>query len=300
MKKNINLYVLFIQQSNCVFEMFEKVRQGWAMGSVTRRLVFKDKALLYYPLVGAVVGILEAIAIFAALFFARGSSLVYLVGLIAYYIIVFFTSTYILMAMFVAFRSFVNGEKIGMAQAFGKVRPYLKLILEWAVFNTIVVLVVRMIESKLGNVGRFIFGAVVSVGLAIATFFAVPVILDKKVGPIEAVKESSQFIIQHFSKTFGGFVYSDLYSLMFVLLGVFVLFAGVVAGIAASLPAVAVAAAAFGFVLMIFGALLSYTLLNIFKFVVYEHESGKPLPEGFSEDMIKNAVKQKRVKTAIV
>ena len=54
--------------------MFDNIKKGWAVGSATRKLVFQDKDLLYYPLFGMVVALVEFLVIFLVpLIFFQGS-----------------------------------------------------------------------------------------------------------------------------------------------------------------------------------------------------------------------------------
>lgn len=274
--------------------MFDNIKKGWAVGSATRKLVFQDKDLLYYPLLGMVVALVEFLVIFLVpLVLFKGSDLLSLVELVVFYVITFFTSTYVLMAMYLAFRSFIAGKRIGMGEAFNQVAPYWLLILEWAVFSTIILMIVRVIESRLGFISRILFGSLMSLGIAIATYFAVPVMLDKKLGPIGTVEESAKFTIQNFGTTFGGFAYSELYSLMLTIAGIVILIFGFVLGLAVGQPILSILSIAAGFLLIVFSVLLNYTLINVFKLIIYEHANGKPLPNGFDDAMISSAMNRK-------
>ncbi len=276
--------------------MLSNIKKGWELGKATRKLVFKDKKLMIFPLVAAIAVIAEMVAILlpSTLFLAVNSNSFYyfILALILFYFVVTFTSTYIIMAMFIGFRSFSNKQPIGFKDAFKQVRPYTKLIAEWSLFYAVIIVGIRLLESRIRGIAGIILGAAVAFAIGIATLFVVPVILDKKLGPIKALKESSSFIIKNFGKTFGGLAYVDLYGLAIILLGILALIAGfflvsfnLIIGAAVILIGIGIAA---------IGGMITSMLSNIFRLIMYDFLSYGTIPEGFTPDMLKNAVKQKR------
>lgn len=278
--------------------MFENVKAGWALGKQVRKLVFSDRGLVLYPILSAVVIFAEMLVIFASFYLiapfshSLGPGPVYVVALFIFYLVSTFTSTYILVALLLAFRAYASGHRISMGEAFSQTRQYAKLILEWAIFFSIVLLVIRLIEQRLGAIGRIIFGLVAGIAITVATIFVVPVIMDNRVGPIKAVKISAEFFVRNFGKAFGGFVYSDLYNLMFIASGVLLIVVGALAAGVSGMLGIAVVV--FGFVLMVFGMIMNFLTINVFKLMLYEYMNGKGLPSGISEELMKNAVKRKQ------
>ena len=264
--------------------MFENITAGWKLGGAVRKLIFEDKKLMVFPIVAAIVILVETVAIFASLFlFGAGSSVPFIAWLVIYYIIVYFTSTYILVAMLIAFRSFGTKTPVGFAGAFSKASGYFVQIFEWAVFESIVTMIIRVIEQRLGYVGAAIFGLAASMAMGTATAFAIPVIVDKKMGPIDTLKESTNFIIKNFGKTFGGLIYSELYSLIFIVAGIAMVILGLFTlGLLAVL----------GIALVVFGAMMSYLISNVYRFVLYDYMNGGKLPKGITDDMVKSSVKR--------
>ena len=275
--------------------MLSNIKKGWELGKATRKLVFKDKKLMIFPLVAAIAVIAEIIAILlpSALFLVANSNSFYyfILVLLLFYFVVTFTSTYIIMAMFIGFRSFSNKQPIGFKDAFKQVRPYTKLIAEWSLFYAVIIVGIRLLESRIRGIAGLIFGAAVAFAIGIATLFVVPVILDKKLSPIKALKESSSFIIKNFDKTFGGLAYVDLYGLAIIFLGILLVIAGfslisfnLIIGAAVILVGIGIA---------VIGGIITSMLSNIFRLIMYDFLSYGKVPEGFTPDMLKNAVKQK-------
>ena len=97
-----------------------------------------------------------------------------------------------------------------------------------------------------------------------ASMFAIPVIIDNKVGPIDAIKTSAKFIFKNFGKTFGGFAYADVYSILIILAGIALIIGGVV--LATSVLALGVIIGVLGFGVFVFGILFSYVIGNVLRY----------------------------------
>jgi hypothetical protein len=150
----------------------------------------------------------------------------------------------------------------------------------------------RVLESRFRGIIRIIVSAAASLAIAIATFFAVPAILNERIGPIRAVEESVHTIRRNFGMTFGGVIYVDLYTLMFSLSGFLVLIAGIFLVAYTGLIAFAFVIMA-GVVLLVLGIVLNYTYMNILKLILYDYLNNKGLPTGIDEDLLKNAIRRR-------
>ena len=274
--------------------LFENVTNGWKLGSATRKLVFKDKQLLLYPVLSMLITVVLMAAIFLPTILISRSvySPLFILGVIIFYIIVSFVSTYLLMALLIAFRSYTKGKKISIGEAMHLTAPYTVQIFEWALFYTVLIMILRAIESRFGGIGRLIIGSIGSLAISAATLFAVPVILDKKVGPITAVKESAAMLIHNFGNTFGGIVYSDLYGLNVSLPGILLIVVAVLSATASI--GLLIILGVTGFALLALGSIISYTTSNAFRLILYDYTNGRGLPDGFTKEMMQSAIKQKR------
>ncbi|MCW6170796.1 MAG: DUF6159 family protein [Thermoplasmatales archaeon] len=284
--------------------MFERMKAGWRLARQVRESVSRSKSLFYYPLISGIVAIAVFAFTFVSLFISfplnftvGGSVEIYILSLLVAYIVVGFVSTLILLAMLIAYRANNSGSPVSLREAFGRAWAYRLQALEWALFYTMLVVILRIIESRLRGIAQLVIGAVGSMMIAIATFFAIPSILDNKSGPIKAVKESVSTITRNFGTTFGGVAYVDLYTLIFTLGGFALLLLGIFL-ISVALPVfILVALIIAGIALMAFGVVLNYTYMNVLKLVLFDYINGKGLPEGFNEDDIKSAIKRKKSRT---
>ena len=275
--------------------MFENLKNGWKLGSATRKLIFGDKGLLVYPIVGGIITFLLALALFVPLVLtiATASNTLILAAVILFGFVSTFVSIYFLVALLLAFRQYSRtGKKMAMGDALAQASQYWVQILEWAVFYTIIVTILRAIESRIQGIGGFLIGAIGSMALALATIFVVPSIIDNKTGPIKSIENSVKMITKNFGTTFGGIIYSDLYALMFVIPGILLFVLGIIIAFGASIPGIALAIV--GIVLFVFGIMLNYVTSNAFILILYDYVNTGKLPKGFTEEMMDNAIRKKK------
>ena len=275
--------------------MFENLKNGWKLGSATRKLIFGDKELLVYPIIGGIITFLLALVLFVPLVLtiATASNTLILAAVILFGFLSTFVSIYFLVALLLAFRQYSRtGKKMSMGNALSQASQYWVQILEWAVFYTIIVTILRAIESRIQGIGGFLIGAIGSMALALATIFVVPSIIDNKTGPIKSIENSVKMITKNFGSTFGGIIYSDLYALMFVIPGILLFFLGIIIAFGAFIPGIALAIV--GIVLFVFGIMLNYVTSNAFILILYDYVNTGKLPKGFTEEMMDNAIRKKK------
>lgn len=272
---------------------YSRIGAGWSLARSVRALISGDRGLLIYPVVSGIIGIVLFAATFAASYLVQSSVPIHwriIAGLVAAYIVTAFVSTYFLVALLIAFKSYQQDQRIGMGEALSRTRPYTIRILEWALFYTVLVMILRAIESRFRGISQLIVSGIGSLGITIATFFAVPAILEKKLGPVGAVRESLGIIRSTIGPIFGGVAYIDLYTLVFSLSGFAVMIAGFVFMPDTLLKFVVGGA---GAALLVLGLVLNYTYFNIFKLILYDYFNGGKLPDGFDEEIVQAAIRRR-------
>ncbi|HKJ96980.1 MAG TPA: DUF6159 family protein [Thermoplasmataceae archaeon] len=272
---------------------FTGLKAGWSLAKSVRALVSGDRSLLIYPVISGIIGVvLFGLTFLGSLFIPIDFPVHWkiIVGVAISYVVTGFVSTYFLVAMLISFKSYEAGDRIGMGEALARTRPYTVRILEWAIFYTILVMILRAIESRFRGISQIVVAGVGSLGITIATFFAVPAILEKKVGPIDAVKESLGTIRRTVGPVFGGVVYIDLYTLIFTLGGMLLALAG---GIFMPNLVLKVILIGTGVAIMVLGMVLNFTYFNILKLLLYDYFNGEKLPEGIDETLVQQAIKRR-------
>lgn len=286
------------------------IKNGFRAANATRKLVFSDKELFAYPIIAALVSIAIAALVLELILTAylagtfsglTAAELAFMaiITFVALYFIIFFVTSFFTVAMLLAFRAHGRRSKMGIGEALGKTAPYTKLILEWSAFYTIIVTIIHLIESAIrgmfsrygvvGNVLSGLFTGGISLGLAAAVAFSLPVIIDEEKGPIATMKSSISFIMKNFGDTFGGLLFAEIFQIMLLLVGIGVMVLGILSG---SLVLAKVLALA-GMVIIIAGVLLRYVLFNCFKLIIYDYKTRGTLPKGFDAKLIESSINRK-------
>ena len=275
------------------------MKAGWRLAKTVRQSVARNSGIFYYPIISGIVSVAVFIAISVSLFVAIPLSsggdtiLFYLGSLFLAYILIAFISTYILLSMLIAYRAFNSGNPVTIRNSLGKAWEYRLQALEWSVFYSVLIMILRIIESRMRGIGGMVIGVMGSLMITIATFFAVPSILDNRSGPIKAIEQSVSTIRKNFGETFGGVAYVDLYTLMFTLSGVIIFMLGLVV-LSSILPLIFVASiVVVGLILIALGLILNFTYMNVLKLVIFDYINGRGLPQGFNEADINAAIKRR-------
>ena len=279
--------------------MFERMRAGWRLARSVRKSVSKDREAYFYPILSGVVGVVIMTATFIALYlavpfnFSNGNYVIYIVGFLIAYVVVSFLSIVFLMGMLIGYRSVLDGNPVSMRKSLSKAWEYKKQALEWAIFYFIVTMIIRMIERRFRGIATVLIAAVASYAIAIATFFAIPVILKNRTGPVETIKESTSFIARNFGRTFGGIIYVDLYTLVFTLGGIIILILDFMFLFHVFSLILVLSVASAGIIMVVAGFILNFTYTNIFKYVLYDYMNGGKLPSEISEDDVEKSIRRK-------
>ena len=261
----------------------------WRLAKTVRKSVARDRGIFLYPLLSGMVSAAVFILIFVSLSVAipvtsgGDSPLFYIGSLFLAYIMIAFFSTYILLSMLIAYRAFNSGNPLTIRNSMRKAWEYRLQALAWSVFYSVLIMILRVIESRIRGIGGMIIGGMGSFMITIATFFAIPAILDNRSGPIKAVEQSVSTIRNNSGETFGGVAYVDLYTMAFTLIGVVLFIMGLLV-LSSMLPLIVLAVIVIvGLILMTHGLILNFTHMNVLKPVLFDYINGKGLPQGFDE-----------------
>ncbi len=206
-----------------VFGFLTNIKNGFLAANEVRRVVLSDPQLFIYPILAVIICAFAFLALGAMSYLVlltTQSLLATLIALFILYVVIVFISVYFLVAMLIAFREFANKKKIAMGDALSRANQYIGLIFEWVVFISVIKVILDIIEiaissvlSRYGFIGNIIarlITGVASFALAVASLFAIPIIIDEKTGPVQTIKSSTKFIIHNWGETFGGFVYTEI------------------------------------------------------------------------------------------
>jgi Family of unknown function (DUF6159) len=160
-----------------------------------------------------------------------------------------------------------------LAQAWGR----RNVIFSWAIVSAVVGTVIRLLEQRLGILGRVI-GVAGGLAWAVATFLVIPVLAFEDVGPIEAVKRSSHILKARFGTIARGglrfgflFLGLSLCALLVLAVGVFAIVkhAYVIGGVVAVV----------GFVLLVGISMYGSAAGMYMRTILYRYATDQSIPD---------------------
>lgn len=271
--------------------MFQTIGRTWNLAKLSWGVLMKDKELVLFPVL-AFLAVAVIVAVFASIGLATGSldrldaavnsregsaseSLtiwdvaLYVIGFVAVtYAVIFFNAALIAAAI-----ERLRGGDPNVGSGLRAVVPQMHNILGWAIISASVGLVLQMIRSRtdstLGRIAVSIAGGV----WAYMTFFVVPLLVVRGVGPVEAIKQSASLFKrtwgEQVTSNFGFGIFYVVAMIVAVIPAALVFSVQPVAGVIVGIPLVALA----------LGAVQATE--GIFKAALYEYAAEGVVPAGF-------------------
>jgi hypothetical protein len=285
--------------------MAGKFARSWSLMKASAGVLRSDKSLLLFPLLSGICTLLVAASFLIPVvlmmtggehtgenFHERMSAgsyvLMFAFYLVQYFVIIFFQTALTGVALM-----HLRGEPTSVSAGFALARSRLTNIIGYALIAATVGLLLRMVQERLGLLGRLVVGFL---GLAwtVATFLVVPLIASEDVGPIDAVKRSVELLKRSWGENLignGGIgVVFGVIMLLAVLLAA-VLVGGAVATQSIVAIVLAAAIAIVGFVLL---ALVQSSLQGIYAAALYRYAESGEASTGFDQALLEQAFRSKK------
>lgn len=280
--------------------MFERISNSWELIKASWSVLKADKELAIFPVISGVGVILISITFIIPMFaagmfdsFVGGnvqifSYLILFLYYVATYTVIFFANTALVGAAMIRLKGGDPTVRDGLNIAMEN----LSSILGYALIASTVGIVLRWLSERAGFIGRIIIG-LIGMAWTLATYMVVPVLVVEKVGPVDAIKRSTELL----KKTWGEQIAGNLgLGLVFGLIMVGVVLAtSLLAAVSAGLEAFGLMAVVIGFGAIAFLSLIiiSSTLNSIYTAAVYLYAAEGQASEWFDDQLIAQAFKQK-------
>ena len=277
--------------------MFRRLSNSWELTKASASVLSKDKELMVFPAVSAVVLMLVTAGFLApmVLLADKGKDVEGPLGLIvtfAFYVVsyfvIFFCNSALVGAALIRLRGGDPTVADGFRIAMGKVG----VILAYSVVAATVGMVLRAIQQRAGIFGRIISG-LFGMAWTLATFLVVPVLVNENIGPIDAVKRSTELLKKTWGEqVVGNFGVSAVISL--AVFGLMIIFVPLVILAAGTEKPPVIIATVGGFVVALLAlSLVGATLSGIYTAALYRYASEGQMGEGFAPEMVKDAFRPK-------
>ncbi|TAN08748.1 MAG: hypothetical protein EPN38_02180 [Rhodanobacteraceae bacterium] len=277
-----------------------KFARTWALLGASWRVLMQDKRLVVFPLISGFALLLLIILFFGPIVIDRiGQPPVpgavafpprlWLAMFVFYFldscVIVFFNSALIACV----FRQIEGGEP-SLAYGLGFAWRRLPQILGWALLTATVGMLLRMLEQKVGFVGRLVVG-MLGMAWAVTAFLVVPVLVAEGTGPIESYKRSVEMLKRTWGEQIIGNVSFSLIFGLCMFVPLFIVYA------LAQQHATATAWLAFGLLPVVWIALVvlvQSTLQTIYQAAIYLYAANGEAPAGFDGQVLAAAFRPKQ------
>ncbi len=201
-----------------MFERFvDRIHRGWVMAVAASRLVGQQPKLMaiaalpFLALVALVALMMNgpAAAILEAIRHAprEWHTSLLIASAFSAYLAIWFVITLFNTALVLATLSQLDTGRVSVSQCFGIAVSRLPQILAWSIFAATVGLALNilsaLLKEKLGLLGSII-GVTFEATWAVATYFALPVLVVEGVGPIDATQRSFHLMKRTWGESLGG------------------------------------------------------------------------------------------------
>lgn len=268
----------------------------WQLMGASWEMLKQDKRLIVFPLISG-VALVIIIALFAVPMFiemgghptgpVRFSPQMYLplfvFYFLDYFVIIFFNSALIACVL----KQIAGGQPtLGYGLAFAWQR--LPQILGWALLTSTVGILLRLLEQKVGFIGRIVVG-LLGMAWSVTSFLVVPVLVAEGSGPIESYKRSVEML----KSTWGEQIIGNVsFGLLFALFGIvpaaILFFLVLQVGQAAMLIVGAILVT-----WLVALALVQSTLQTIYQVAIYLYAANGEAPTGFDNQLVADAFRPK-------
>lgn len=286
---------------------FQSISTSWEYAKESYRILLRNKRLMVFPVLTAIAAVLVSLSFVLPMLGSDGNSsmmaaldedseatmtagqyvMLFLFYFFNYFVIVFFNSALIASTM-----QALDGRQASLGYGLTAAAKRLPQIVGWSLLSALVGVVLRSLERN-KTVGSIITG-ILGMAWSALTYFVIPFLVVDGVGPVEAVKRSTEVLKKTWGTALlGNFSLSLLGFLLMVpvLLVVIVLF--VLAGGSAS-PAISGFLLGLAVVVILVGAAATATVDTIFKALLFRYATGKSLPMGVNTDSFDYAFTSKR------
>lgn len=282
--------------------------RSWMITKLTFSVINKDRELLWFALLSFFFSVVFSIcmifpSVIATLMennFSQESlhGFEYTMVFLTYFGLAFIATFFNVCVVYTTRMRFEGGNAtFGESIRFAFSR--FSLIVQWALLSATVGLILRILHnlaSSLGKIGELVANILIGLlGMAwsIVTIFVVPALVYEGLGPFQAIKKSTEVI----KRTWGESLIKAIGLGLVQFFAFFLIFLGSAALTYALATAFDVTGLLVGIAIGVFLLLLAgliFTVANtIFNTALYVYANNHQVAEGFSEDVMKGAFKQK-------
>lgn len=280
---------------------WDRISNGWSLAMASFKVLRLDPELMVFPLASAVACVV-VLASFALPLFGLGGgyleaitddkttgadilayALMFLFYFLNYFVIIFFNSALVSCAI-IRFKGGNPTVMDGIRSASSAIH-YIAL---WALVAATVGLILKVIESRSENVGRFIAG-LLGAAWSMLTYFVVPVLVVEHRKPWEAFNRSKNMMLKTWGETFTSTFSLGLINMLVVFIGILPIVGGIF--LVSTMAILGYALIALGVLLIVLGILCTSALESILLAGLYIYAEEGVVPTGYEQRKFGEAFK---------
>ncbi len=281
----------------------ERISNGWSLAKASFKVLRLDPELMLFPLASAVACLL-VMASFALPLIGMGGeymeslsdnkttagdilayALLFLFYFLNYFIIVFFNSALVTCAI-IRFKGGNPTVMDGINASLASVH-YIAL---WALVAATVGVILRVIESRSENVGRFVAG-LLGAAWSMLTYFVVPILVVEHQSPWGAFNRSKNIMFKTWGETFTASFSLGLLNFVVFLVGGLPILGGIALLSAGGATVIGGVLIAIGVILIIAGNLCTSALETILLAGLYLYAEEGVVPDAYDASAFSQAFK---------
>jgi Family of unknown function (DUF6159) len=207
----------------------DRIARTWSLMGRSFAVLKSDRELVWLPIFSGIAAIAASILVFSggALVFlpqlkamgAAGARNAPMTGNLWVWLFVFYLVNYFIVVFFNVALVSVAGDRLAGGRA--TIDDGLQLawnrmgkIFQWALLAATVGILLRMLEERVGWLGRLIV-SFVGIAWTLATYFVVPILAAEDLGPVEALSRSGELFRERWGEeVVGGFSFGLIFTLL--------------------------------------------------------------------------------------
>lgn len=281
-----------------------KFKASWMIIQQSWAILREDKEILWFPVLSGITSIIVFVILGVVLFFSSfsggismdtdslghaGASSISYVILFVYYLTMYLIANFFTAGIYTIVHGRFNGQNLTFKDGMAGAMENIGKIFWWSAILATVGIILRMIENRSQFIGKIV-ATLLGAAWGILTYFSLPSLIIGKMSVKDSFKQSASII----RKVWGETIIINLGVGTMVTTLVF-LAAVTTVGTIALVPTIAViiGMTALFFIFMIMLTIMSTAFNAIFKLAIYEYATTGRVPEGFSPELIQNAVRTK-------
>lgn len=277
--------------------MFDKFSRSWDLVKASASVLRSDKELMLFPILSSLATLLVlatfALPVFMLKLFDGGFNVVAAVVGFAFYfcqytVIIFFNS-----ALVGAATIRLEGGDPTVSDGLRIARSRLPAILGYAAIAATVGLILQSLKNRDNNIIVRLIGSGLGAAWTLATFLVVPVLVNREIGPIDALKESVVLLKKTWGENaIGNVGIGAAFGLIFVL----VMLVGIVLAILAwqAAPAAGITMAVVAVIALLVLGVTQAALSGIYSAALYRYAVSHETPAAFQGMALEQAFSPKR------